>query len=198
VFEIETVAVLGTSEGGTACAVLAALAGCSVRLHDPSDPALDLAREALRRRIEAAYEHGAITRAEQQRVLDAILLTVDLDEALTGADLAVDARSAAAPDTVGAVGASLRSTAVVAAAGVATAAELAAGLPHPGRVLALRLAEPGGSVPRLEIAAGPSTTAHALERARAFAARVTGAASVPAASPHASRPVAWRGGSESP
>jgi 3-hydroxyacyl-CoA dehydrogenase len=175
VLGIETVAVLGSTEGGTACAVLAALAGCAVRLHDPDGPALAEACEAVRRRVDLAYSQGAITPSERQRILDGVLFTPDLEEALTGADLAVDV-GAGAPPPVATLGEALRATAAVAAAGATSPAELAAGLPQPGRVLALRLAASGGPVPRVVVEPVRATSPHVLERARAFAARVNRAA----------------------
>jgi 3-hydroxybutyryl-CoA dehydrogenase len=171
---IETVAVLGASEAGTACAVLAALAGCTVRLHDPDPASLGGASEAVRRRVEIGVAQGAFTANERQRVLDGILFTSDLEEALTGADLAVDAASA--PPPVARLAEALRATAAIAAAGAMPPAALAAAVPQPGRVLALRLAASGGPVPRLEVEAAPATTGHVLARARAFAARVNRAA----------------------
>lgn len=169
---IETVAVVGASEAGTTCAVLAALAGCAVRVFDPSDAALDRAFETVRRRVELAFAAGAITRTERQRILDGVLFTPDLDEALTGADLAVDAGAGAADDLYAHLAATLRATAAVAAAGGTAAAELAARLPQPARVLALELAESHGPVPRLEVVPAAATSAHVLERTLAFAARV--------------------------
>jgi 3-hydroxybutyryl-CoA dehydrogenase len=178
VLRIETVAVLGASEGGTACAILAALAGCVVRIHDPDGPALAEASEAVRRRVELALAQGAITPGERQRILDGVIFTPDLEEALTGADLAVDAGSGA-PPPVARLAEALRATAAVAAAGATSPSDLAAGLPQPGRVLALRLAASGGPVPRVEVLPGHATTPHVLERARAFAARVNRAARQP-------------------
>jgi 3-hydroxyacyl-CoA dehydrogenase len=178
VLTIETVAVLGATERGTACAVLAALAGCAVRVHDEC-ALLPAASQEVRRMAELAFAHGAVTRTEVQRILDGVLFTADLEEALTGADLAVDA-GAAAPPVEGLAGA-LRATTAVAAAGATPAAEIAARLPQPGRVLALRLLSSVGPVPRLEIEAAPETSPHVVERARAFAARVHRAARLPAA-----------------
>ncbi len=175
-FTIETVAVLEASEGGTACAVLAALGGCTVRLHDASDAAVASACEAVRRRVELAFAQGAITRTEQQRILDGVLFTTDLEEALTGADLVVDSGAIASAGLLDRLAAALRATAAIAAAGATTPADLAARVPQPGRVFALRLVASDGPVPRLEVAAAPATSAHVLERARAFAARVNGAA----------------------
>jgi 3-hydroxyacyl-CoA dehydrogenase len=180
VLGIETVAVLGASEGGTACAVLAALAGCAVRLHDPDGPALAEASEAVRRRVDLACSQGTITPSERQRILDGVLFTLDLEEALTGADLAVDAGSGVPPPTAR-LAEVLRATATVAAAGATPPSELAAALPQPGRVLAIRLTALGGPVPRVEVVAARATSAHVLERARAFATRVNRAARLPVA-----------------
>jgi 3-hydroxybutyryl-CoA dehydrogenase len=174
---IETVAVVGATESGSACAVLAALAGCAVRLHDPSPEALDRAFAAVRDRVELAISSGAITPGEKQRILDGVLFTADLEEAATAADLLVCAAGASAPLRAR-LGELLRATTAVAASGGEDAAALAGGLPQPGRVLALRLAETHGPVPRLEIAAGPATVEHVLDRASAFAARVNRASRV--------------------
>lgn len=171
---IETVAVLGASEAGTACAVVAALAGCTVRVHERDAATLGSASEAVRRRVELGVAQGAFTATERQRILDGVLFTSDLDEALTGADLAVDAGPRAPP--VARLAEALRATAAVAAAGATSPAELAASLPQPGRVLALRLTGSGGPIPRLEVDPAPATTRHVLERARDFAARVNRAA----------------------
>jgi 3-hydroxyacyl-CoA dehydrogenase len=171
--QIETVAILAATERGTACAVLAALAGCAVRVHDESH-LICAASDELRRIAELAFAAGAVTRTELQQILDGVLFTSELDEALTGADLAIDA--GLAPPPVERLAAELRATAAVAAAGATPAAELAARLPQPGRVLALRVASSVGPVPRIELEPAPATSPHVLERARAFAARVHRAA----------------------
>jgi 3-hydroxyacyl-CoA dehydrogenase len=161
--------------------VLASLAGCAVRVFDASEAALERAFEAVHRRVEVACASGVITRTERQRILDGLLFTPDLDEALTGADLAVNA--GAGPDDGGDelalhLAAALRATAAIAAAGGRPAAALASRVPQPGRVLALRLADAQGPVPRLDVEAAPGTSAHVMERARAFAARVNRASRV--------------------
>lgn len=173
---IETVAVLGASEGGTACAVLAALAGCSVRVHALDDGTLEAAGAAVRRRVELAFAQGIMTRTEVQRILDGVLFTADLDEALTGADLLVDADAGDSSALAQRISAGLRATAVVAVAGATPPEALSTHLPQPGRVLAVRLAESAGPLPRLQIVPAARSSLHALERARAFAARVNRAA----------------------
>lgn len=169
---------VGATAEGTTCAVLASLAGCAVRLFDGSDAALERAFEAVRRRVEIAFASGIITRTERQRILDGLLFTPDLDEALTGADLAVDAAASAGDEVVAQLAAALRATAAIAAAGETPAAALASRVPQPGRVLALRLADAQGPVPRLDVLPAPETSPHVLERARAFAARVNRASRV--------------------
>jgi 3-hydroxybutyryl-CoA dehydrogenase len=176
---IETVAVVGATADGTTCAVLASLAGCAVRVFDASDPALERAFGAVHRQVELAYASGVITRTERQRILDGVLFTPDLEEALTGADLAVDAAASAGDDGVAHLAAALRATAAIAAAGVTPADALASLVPQPGRVLALRLADAQGPVPRLDVLPAHGTSAHVMERARAFAARVNRASRVP-------------------
>ena len=169
---IETVAVVGASEAGTTCAVFAALAGCTVRVYDASDVALDRAFETVRGRVELAFAAGAVTRAERQRILDGVLFTPDLDEALTGADLAVDATVTAAEEIDAHLAGALRATAAVAVAGGRAAADVASRLPQPSRVLAIELAEAHGPVPRIDVRPAPATSPHVLECAQAFVARV--------------------------
>lgn len=174
-FSIDTVAVMGGSDAGAACALLASLAGCAVRLHDPRAEALDHAAREVRRRVELALSAGVITAHERQRILDGVLFTHDPEEAVTAADLVVDAGAAGA-DRIPALAEHLRATAALAAAGAATAEELAARMPQPGRVLALRLAEVPGPVPRLVVERAAGTQEHVLARASAFADRVNRAA----------------------
>lgn len=181
--QIDTVAVLGATEDGTTCALLASLAGCAVRVFDGSDAALERAFEVVRRRVELAFAAGAITRTERQRILDGLLFTPDVEEALTGADLAVEASAPAEEHICAALSEALRASAAIAAVGGGDAAALAARLPYPGRVLALRLADTHGPVPRVDVLPAATTSGHVLERARAFAARVNRAARVPSAPP---------------
>ena len=179
---IETVAVLGATEAGTACAVLAALAGCAVRLHDDgTGEALARAADALRRRVELAFAQGAISGAEQQAILDGVLFTADLDEALTGADLVVDA-GGASPPPVGAARAGAprdrrnRRRRRDLARRARRAAPAARTRPRAPRCAA-------GPVPQLEVEAAAATSPHVLEQARAFAARVNRAARLSGGSP---------------
>ncbi len=178
-FPIDTVAVMGATEAGGACALAAALAGCAVRLHDASADALARAAEVVRARVERAHGAGLVAARDRQRVLDGVLFTLDLEEAATGADLAIAAGSRTPRTTLTSLGGVLRATAAVAAAGGTPLADVAAALPYPGRVLSLAVADGAGPLAKLAVAAGPATTSHVLECAAAFAARVNEAAGAP-------------------
>jgi 3-hydroxybutyryl-CoA dehydrogenase len=176
---IETVAVMGTSRAGTDCAVLASLAGCAVRVHADDDDALEAACAAVRGTVELGLAAGALTRGERQRILDGVLFTADVEEAVTGADLVVDA-GPDRPDEQAARLARLvgitRASTPLGAAGRALPGEVAAGVAQPSRVVGFRLVDVHGPVPRLDVLTGPATARHALARAQAFALRVNRAA----------------------
>ena len=171
---IETVAILGAGEPAQALALLAALAGCRVRLFDPDPATLARAAEGLRRRVDLAVAAGALTPTERQQALDGVLFTPDLAEAATGADLAADlAPGSGSAERLAGLARWVRATAVLARV---DSGEEVAGIAHPGRVLAIVLAGTGGPLPRLEVAPLPTTSEHAHERAARFAARVNRAA----------------------
>ena len=160
---IDTVAVLGAGETAGVWALLAALARCAVRLHDPSMDALEAAATAVRERVDAATGSGALTRTERQRILDGILFTPDLEEAVTGADLVVDAGARPDPPWPHVLEL-LRASAAIAAAEPRTIAQLEPHVSRPARLLALRLVRVPGLLYRAEAAAGPETVSHALAR----------------------------------
>jgi len=169
---IETVAVLGDGEATLEVALLAALSGCSVRLHHPVTTALDEAADWIRYRVDVAIEQGLLTRSDRQRILDGILFTPDLAEAAVASDLVV----ALGAETSGPeldplrVVELVRATAALAAPSVEAAAALAARVSHPGRALAL-VVERDGGLARLLVQPAPCTSHHTLGAAAAFAER---------------------------
>jgi 3-hydroxyacyl-CoA dehydrogenase len=132
---------------------------------------------ALRHDVEQALAEGRLGREERQRIFDGILFTSDLDEAVTGADLAFVA-GPAEPLAAGAllrrVAPSCRATALLAS--TADPFAVAAGLPQPGRVVGLSLEDPELLLPRIAVRAGQATTEHARARAQQLAERVDRAA----------------------
>ena len=168
---IETVAVLGAGEAAGVWALLAALGRCAVRLHDPSIDALEAAATAVRERVDAATGTGALTRTERQRILDGILFTPDLEEAITSADLVIDAGASASISWMQ-VGDLLRASAILAAAEPRTTGDVADRLGRAARLAALRLVKVPGLLYRGEAAAGPETASHVLARVRRWVDRV--------------------------
>jgi hypothetical protein len=142
------------------------------------DGAVGPALDAVRHKVEVGIAAGALTRTERQRILDGVLFTADLDEAVTGADLVVDAGPGRAVEQAARLSGLLgltRASTPLAAAGAEAPVEGAAPLVHP-RALGLELCDVHGVVPRLQVLAGPATVLHALARAEAFALRVNRAA----------------------
>jgi 3-hydroxyacyl-CoA dehydrogenase len=179
--EIETVAVLGTDRDAVRAAFLCSLAGLHVRLADASTDALDGAFHALRHAVEQALAAGRIERADRQRVLDGILITADVEEALVGADLAFAAtakEAAAARALLPRLAGSVRATSLLATP--LEPEEIAGGVPQPGRVVGLAL-EPGDDpLPRAALRTGPATTAHARARGEQLVRRLARASSADA------------------
>jgi hypothetical protein len=170
---IETVAVLGCGDAAHACAILSALSGCAVRFHDPSTEALDRSFEAIRFRVDVAIERGLLTRSDRQRILDGILFSPDLVEAVTGADLVLELEDdpGAAGSELGRLTDLVRASAALAAPTVEAALGLLPSVPQPGRVLALQ-ADRASGYTRMVALATPHTSPHTLEAVEAFTARV--------------------------
>lgn len=169
---IETAAVLGEGDEAQACAILASLAGCAVRFHVQGPEHLGQAFDAVRFRVDVAIERGLLTRTDRQRILDGILFTPDLEEAVTATDLVMEQGAAGRPASRLLPAVRLvRATAALAAPDLATAGAVARAIAQPGRVLALEVDRSSGFT-RLRVQAGPHTTPHALGAVERFAARV--------------------------
>ncbi|MGB8932097.1 MAG: 3-hydroxyacyl-CoA dehydrogenase NAD-binding domain-containing protein [Anaeromyxobacteraceae bacterium] len=170
---IETVAVLGAGRDAVRAALLCSLAGLDVRLSAEEAGALDGAFKALRHDVEQALSGGLIGREERQRILDGILFTPDLDEAVAGADLvyAADAADAtSALQLLQRLARSCRATALLATS--ADPSAIAGSVLQPGRVVALALEDDDLPLPRLALRAGSTTTTHARARGEQFVERV--------------------------
>jgi 3-hydroxybutyryl-CoA dehydrogenase len=171
---IETVAVLGGGEDGHALALLAALAGCAVRVWEPDPAAIARASERFRRRVELAIAAGALTATERQLVLDQVIFAATCADAAVGVDLAADpSADPEAAARLAAAGRQVRATTVLGLAAI-PAAPLE--LPQPARLVGLAVVPTAGPLPRLEVRPLPSSSAHALERAVHLAHRANRAA----------------------
>lgn len=174
--DVQTVGVLGSGRDAVRFALACSLAGLEVRVWAESTEALDAAFHRLRRDVDRAVAEGSLGREERQRVLDGILFTPELDEALIGADL-VHAAEVADPSAAAALLARLagscRATTLLATPW--DPAATSAGVPQPGRVIGLELQD-GGALPEVVLRGGPSTTAHARDRGERLVERLRRAA----------------------
>ena len=174
---VQTVAILGAGDEGVAAARLAALAGVHVRLWDASEAALRAGVLLVRIQLERAVQEGSAPPEHRQQIMDGVMATTDLEEAVAGAELVLDAGAA-----VLALRAEVltRAAALEPAAALVTTgpvAELGAALPDPSRLAGLALGDRPG-LRSAEPAAGPATGARALEAARDLAALLASAAVV--------------------
>jgi 3-hydroxyacyl-CoA dehydrogenase len=97
--DLLTVAVLGSSPQACEMARARAEAGHLVRLYAPQADALAGAMARIRAAVEGLCAGGQLTATDRQRTLDGILGTTDLEEAISGAAVVLDARDA--PPTAG-------------------------------------------------------------------------------------------------
>ncbi|MFN7940067.1 MAG: 3-hydroxyacyl-CoA dehydrogenase NAD-binding domain-containing protein [Thermoanaerobaculia bacterium] len=165
------IAVLGAGFMGAGIAAVAARAGHPVRLLDSSTEALGRALAANATALASARRHGRISEAEERAARARVRPTVE-PRGCGAAALVVEAvfedlalkRSllarVAAEAAPGTVLASNTSTLPI--------ASLAAGLPHPERVLGLHFFSPVARMPVVEIVRPSGVAEEAIVRARAF------------------------------
>jgi ornithine cyclodeaminase/alanine dehydrogenase-like protein (mu-crystallin family) len=174
---IDTLAILGAGDAGIAAARLATLAGVQVRLWDPSEAALRAGVLLVRLQLERAVAEGAAPAEHRQQILDGVLATTDLEEAVEGADVVLEA----APGPPGPRrDAMIRAAALSPGTPLLTAGaidDLAPSLPDPSVLAGLRLGDRPGER-RPEPVAGPRSSPRAVEAASDLAALLSSAAVV--------------------
>ena len=171
---VDTLAVLGAGDKGIGVALLGALAGLHVRLWDPSEDVLRGAILLVRQQLERAVRDGAPP-AHRQTILDGVLATIDLEEAVIGAGVVLET-GPEAPD----IRAEVLARAAVAEPGATLLVsgrleEVAARLQDPSRLAGLLL---GDRIRAPRAMGGSATSSAALEAARAIAAALAGAAAI--------------------
>jgi 3-hydroxybutyryl-CoA dehydrogenase len=88
---IRTIAVIGTGTMGRGIAYLAAVAGYDTILHDADAGALDAARAAIESILRKGVEKGRVTADAARAAMDRIHVSADLEPAVRGADLVIEA-----------------------------------------------------------------------------------------------------------
>lgn len=171
---IDVIAVLGAGTMGHGIAHVAALAGAQVRLYDLADDAVTRGLASVQRNLDKGVTRGKVDPADRDAALTRLRGTTDLVDAVTGAQLVVEAvpekleikRSLfasvephLAPDAILATNTSSLSIARIAEA-----------VQRPGQVIGLHFFNPVHIMKLLEIVVHQGTAPAVLEACRAWGA----------------------------
>jgi 3-hydroxybutyryl-CoA dehydrogenase len=174
--DVRTVAVLGAGTMGHGIAHVSALAGHATRLFDVADEACARGAAQIRANLDKGIAKGKLTPEARDEALARLRTTSDLHDAVTGADLVVEAvpeKLELKRELFGTVARHVASTTILATnTSSLSIAEIARGLPHEERVIGLHFFNPVHIMKLLEIIVAEHTSPATLERARAFGTRI--------------------------
>lgn len=171
-----TVTVLGAGTMGHGIAQVAAASGHRVTLFDIDAAALERARARVAANLDKGVRLGKVTGPEREETLENLTTSADLEDAVAGADLVVEAApeklelkrdifarvEAAAPE--GSLLATNTSSLSIAA--------IAEALDRPERFLGLHFFNPVHIMALVEVVRGPATSEATMESALAFVRRL--------------------------
>ena len=174
--EINTVAVLGAGTMGHGIAQVCAAAGCSVRLYDINDEAVASGAARIEGNLNKGIDRGKVTENARDAVLNRLTTTTLIADAVTGADLVVEAApesmelkakifsevDAAAPDH--ALLASNTSSLSI--------AQIASAVADPTRVVGMHFFNPVHIMKLVEVVWGAETSDATRDAAVAFSRRL--------------------------
>lgn len=169
----ENVAVLGAGTMGHGIAQVAAMAGHTVRLHDPSGEALDRGLERIRGNLEKGVSLGKVEAGVRDRTLERLSASPGLADAVRDADVVVEA----APESLEIKGPLFRQAEAAAPPQALLATNtsslsigaIARGLERPERFLGLHFFNPVHIMKLVEVVHGPKTSPATRDRGVAFA-----------------------------
>ena len=166
------VSVLGAGTMGRGIAQVAAQAGFDVRLRDVADEPLAAGITGIEETLQSGIDYGVVTADEKAATLERIEGTTDLEAAVDGADIVVEAvpedldlkretfeRVEAVVDDDALLATNTSSLSVTA---------IASDLAVPGRSIGLHFFNPVHRMELVEIVVAEQTDDHVLERARSF------------------------------
>ena len=173
---IDTVAVLGAGTMGHGIAQVSAAIGCTVRLYDINEDAVQGGLDRIRGNLEKGIARGKVTEEARVSTLGNLSTMTTISEAVTGADLVVEAApesmelkesifsevDAAAPDH--AILASNTSSLSI--------AQIAAAINDPTRFVGMHFFNPVHIMALVEVVWGPETSDAARDTAVDFACRL--------------------------
>jgi len=173
---VEKIAVVGAGVMGRGIAHAGALGGFDVRLHDVDEGTLKNATSSIEKEMKKAVEKGKLEEGEMHEALNRISTTEDLEEAVSGAGLVIEAvlekmdlkldlfkqfDELCEPETVLATNTSTMSP-----------TEIAAATDRPGSCIAMHFFNPAHRMKLVELVRGVETTDETVEVARGVAERM--------------------------
>jgi 3-hydroxybutyryl-CoA dehydrogenase len=166
------VAVLGAGTMGHGIAQVSAMAGHDVRLRDVEDGIVADGLDAIEANLDEGIERGKVTGADAADTLDGIVGTTSLEEAVSGADLVVEA----VPEEMDLKRQTFRDvedhvdgeTVIASNTSSLSVTELASALDRPGRALGLHFFNPAHLMELVEIVVAEQTDEETVEFAREF------------------------------
>lgn len=173
---IEKIAVVGAGVMGRDIAHAGALGGFEVTLHDVDGGVLKSATSGIEREMRKAVEKGKLEEEEMRNALGRISASEDLEEAVSGAGLVIEAvpekmdlklslfsrfDELCEPDAILATNTSTMSP-----------TEIAAATGRPGRCIAMHFFNPAHRMKLVELVRGIETTDETVEMARTVAEKM--------------------------
>ncbi len=173
---VEKIAVVGAGVMGRGIAHAGALGGFDVRLHDVDEGTLKNATSSIEKEMKKAVEKGKLEEGEMHEALNRISTTEDLEEAVSGTGLVIEAvlekmdlkldlfkrfDGLCEPETVLATNTSTMSP-----------TEIAAATDRPGSCIAMHFFNPAHRMKLVELVRGVETTDETVEVARGVAERM--------------------------
>jgi 3-hydroxybutyryl-CoA dehydrogenase len=166
------VAVLGAGTMGHGIAQVSAMAGHDVRLRDVEDGIVADGLDAIEANLDEGIERGKVTGADAADTLDGIVGTTSLEEAVSGADLVIEA----VPEEMDLKRQTFRDvedhvdgeTVIASNTSSLSVTELASALDRPGRALGLHFFNPAHLMELVEIVVAEQTDEETVEFAREF------------------------------
>jgi 3-hydroxybutyryl-CoA dehydrogenase len=166
------VAVLGAGTMGHGIAQVSAMAGHDVRLRDVETELVENGLDAVESNLQGGIDREKVTEAEAEATLDRIAGTTSLPEAVTGADLVVEAvpeDMSIKHDTVSEVEAHVDPDTVIASnTSSLSVTEIASALDRPGRAIGLHFFNPAHILPLVEVVIAEQTDSDTVTFANDF------------------------------
>jgi len=173
---IDTVAVLGAGTMGHGIAQVSAAIGCTVRLYDVNEDAVQGGLNRIRSNLEKGIARGKVTEEARVTTLGNLSAVTTISEAVTGADLVVEA----APESMdlkesifSEVDAAAPDHAILATnTSSLSIAQIAAAVKDPTRFVGMHFFNPVHIMALVEVVWGPETSDAARDTAVDFARRL--------------------------